>query len=346
MDNLNNDITRYLKGEMSPAEMHELEKKALNDPFLADALEGAGNISPDRFVEDVDSLNKSITRKRKHQLYWPLRIAASILVVISITYYLININTSKEESTLALNKDSSGESSPVENMGQPTDSAIVSNEVALDQSELTVKTDNGQKKPETEIVTKPKTLTLAEESSSAVATGSSAQDQLTVLEKEDDEVTAEQLRENTEDAVAAEINISRDERQRLAQSSKKAMTQEAAPLAEMRYDQKEAKKSSPKKISSPKPVITHESYQQYLLVNVQYPQTAIENGIHGEVVVEFLVDSHGNLSEFKIEKGIGSGCDEELIRAIKEGPQWLPATIDDQPVNQKTTVSFTFELPK
>ena len=45
MNNLSDDIIKHKKGELSPKEMHALERKALSDPFLADALEGADEIS-------------------------------------------------------------------------------------------------------------------------------------------------------------------------------------------------------------------------------------------------------------------------------------------------------------
>ena len=56
MNDLKNDIERYRKGELTPSEMHALEKKALSDPFLADALEGASEINAEAFASDVHDL--------------------------------------------------------------------------------------------------------------------------------------------------------------------------------------------------------------------------------------------------------------------------------------------------
>ncbi|MBT1686614.1 hypothetical protein [Dawidia soli] len=53
------DIERYLNGELSPAEMHALEKKALYDPFLADALEGAAQLAPAELSADLQQLQNS-----------------------------------------------------------------------------------------------------------------------------------------------------------------------------------------------------------------------------------------------------------------------------------------------
>ena len=63
MDDLKHDIEKYLRGELSSSEMHQLEKKALDDPFLADALEGASMISSDELSDDLTSLRKKIQAK-------------------------------------------------------------------------------------------------------------------------------------------------------------------------------------------------------------------------------------------------------------------------------------------
>ena len=63
MDEYSNDIEKYLKGELTPAQMHALEKEALNDPFLADALEGIQSLQPHDFSEDVNDLQAALNRR-------------------------------------------------------------------------------------------------------------------------------------------------------------------------------------------------------------------------------------------------------------------------------------------
>ncbi|MCU0367808.1 MAG: hypothetical protein MUF39_03135, partial [Cyclobacteriaceae bacterium] len=89
MTDWENDIEKYKRGEMTPAEEHALEKKALSDPFLADALEGASLISEEEFSSDLKELDKKIKGKqRRGEWFWPLRIAASValLTVIYISF--------------------------------------------------------------------------------------------------------------------------------------------------------------------------------------------------------------------------------------------------------------------
>jgi hypothetical protein len=89
MGSLQDDIIKYKKGELGPKEMHALEKKALNDPFLAEALEGLETISFQDLNHDVEELNRRILKEKKTILFTPLRIAAGlILVSASILFYI------------------------------------------------------------------------------------------------------------------------------------------------------------------------------------------------------------------------------------------------------------------
>ena len=74
------------------------------------------------------------------------------------------------------------------------------------------------------------------------------------------------------------------------------------------------------------PSVSPDEYLEYLKINLKKPKQAIENQISGTVEVEFKVNKKGELSDFKVIKSLGYGCDEEAIRLIREGPKWLPKT--------------------
>ncbi len=61
---------------------------------------------------------------------------------------------------------------------------------------------------------------------------------------------------------------------------------------------------------------------KFLAENIKYPQQALENNIQGTVYVAFVVDSKGNVTDVKVMRGIGGGCDEEAVRVVKMMPQW------------------------
>lgn len=63
----------------------------------------------------------------------------------------------------------------------------------------------------------------------------------------------------------------------------------------------------------------------YLENNMVYPDRARAAQVTGKVVVSFLVDVNGKVSDVLVEQGIGFGCDEEAVRVIENMPPWKPA---------------------
>src|SRR5690606_38812160 len=85
MNDLKNDIEKYLKGELTDAQRHALEKKALDDPFLADALEGLEEVSSDLVMEDISDLRSQLVQrvasKKISPWKWAARIAAGLALI-------------------------------------------------------------------------------------------------------------------------------------------------------------------------------------------------------------------------------------------------------------------------
>ena len=79
--------------------------------------------------------------------------------------------------------------------------------------------------------------------------------------------------------------------------------------------------------SAPEPVIGFKKMKRYIRKNLDYPQTARLNQIQGTVTVRFFIDEDGRPQNITVLHGLGSGCDQEAIRLIKEGPKWKPSEI-------------------
>jgi len=88
------------------------------------------------------------------------------------------------------------------------------------------------------------------------------------------------------------------------------------------------------------------AYNKYLESNLRYPQEAFKNNIRGKVRVEFVLHPDGSFDSYKVVKSLGHGCDEELIRLIKDGPKWLPTTENGRPVESKVLVGLRFSPAK
>ena len=135
MDDLKNHIEKYLKGELSPAEMRDLEMKALHDPFLAEALEGAESIRADEFISDVASLDKKINSSKTGKYIWPLRIAASIVLILTITFVVIQISPDTKTDQLALKEDEMAEVNPAPVFSDTIEATESSKDKDLEQVE-------------------------------------------------------------------------------------------------------------------------------------------------------------------------------------------------------------------
>ena len=83
----------------------------------------------------------------------------------------------------------------------------------------------------------------------------------------------------------------------------------------------------------------------YYVWNMRYPSDARRNGIQGKVYVSAIITETGEMIDEKVEEGLGYGMDEEALRIIKMIPdEWIPGTVDGQPVNIKVLIPLTFKL--
>ena len=83
---------------------------------------------------------------------------------------------------------------------------------------------------------------------------------------------------------------------------------------------------------------------QFLSNNTIYPKEAIEQNIQGRVIVTFVVEADGSLSDISIARGIHELLDAEAIRVIKLMPKWKPGVKDGEPVRARFTVPVQFKL--
>ena len=87
-----------------------------------------------------------------------------------------------------------------------------------------------------------------------------------------------------------------------------------------------------------------QAMMDFVAKNVQYPKEAMEKGISGRVMVGFIVEKDGSISETEVVKGIGGGCDEEAVRVVKAMPKWKPGKEKGKPVRVSYMMPITFRL--
>lgn len=86
------------------------------------------------------------------------------------------------------------------------------------------------------------------------------------------------------------------------------------------------------------------AFGKFLSKNLNYPPMARENNIQGRVIVNFVVERDGSLTDIKVVRGIGGGCDEEAVRVLKKTPKWKPGIQNGRPVRVSYTIPIFFQL--
>ncbi|HQQ99092.1 MAG TPA: TonB family protein [Cyclobacteriaceae bacterium] len=415
MANDADDIFRYRKGLMSDRERHAFEKRALHDPFLADALEGAEDITPGDFQSDVDQITGQITHRSTRT--WPVsvRVAAGIigLAVVGGAFYLLQpeppaqfttevsadsaymaerINTAevrKPDSLIAMAK----ESTPAPEPKSSGDLGISRREKAStvdatgNGSQPAAK-DLAGSKDEGKAIEEEKTVALQLDRSAAIETRSEMKKseakpavQLAPMFLIQGLVTAAsdgsplpgvhvKVKGSSEgtytDANGRYKLNTHIEKPELSYSFVGYQVAEASPISSQTVnvtlaeevaqlsevviagkairDENEELRQPVVKMAAPQGGM--KAYNKYLEASLRYPKEALDKKIKGKVTVQFTVTTQGELTDFNVVKGLGYGCDEEVIRLVKEGPAWTPTTEDDVAVESEVKVRMKFDPEK
>ena len=83
---------------------------------------------------------------------------------------------------------------------------------------------------------------------------------------------------------------------------------------------------------------------KFLSSNINYPQVAMENGVQGRVIVQFVVTKNGSVGEVKVIRSVDRDLDKEAIRLCKSLPKFIPGKMNGQAVNVWYTLPITFKL--
>ena len=87
-----------------------------------------------------------------------------------------------------------------------------------------------------------------------------------------------------------------------------------------------------------------EALQRFLITETTYPQKARKKNIQGTVLVEFIVDKSGNVTQVKVIRSVHPLLDAEAVRVCEAMPQWKPAYKDGQPVKCYYNLPFNFSI--
>jgi TonB family protein len=456
MTNREKDIQRYLKGEMTPAEQHALEKAALSDPFLAEALEGLSNLTEAELTEDLQNISAELENQTEHvwqmpaagakrkiaaeaaapyaadqleaivprpvtqsknKWLWPLRVAA--LLVVLIGGYLIiprllikpkeelalqqevkpeppvaglaDTTSSRVENSVSdkkITKESGGSESLAEAKEKPAAKPIIKNEIAEAKKDSITNVDLGLAESvrivtaadEPLAVEQPqeklkeaadglKKEALPELRSKVAAAPTIIQGKVVAEEDQTPLPGVNVLIKGTTYGVVTDMNGNYQLASNLTnvtlqysfiglQTEEVNVKQPGEVNVEMKTDVSQLSEvvitgyspsgSDPNRepvIKLAQPAGGLRAYDKYLKNSLRYPQQALESNVKGRVTVSFTVHTDGSVDEFNVMKGLGFGCDEEVIRLVKDGPKWSPTTEDGEPVDSEVRVRVKFAPP-
>jgi periplasmic protein TonB len=87
-----------------------------------------------------------------------------------------------------------------------------------------------------------------------------------------------------------------------------------------------------------------EAFAKFLRKNLRYPSAAAESGLQGRVMVSFVVEKDGTLTDLTVLRGLGMGCSEEALRVLKKSPAWSPGIQNHRKVRVMYTLPVVFSL--
>lgn len=331
------DIERYHRGEMSSAEMHLLEKAALDDPALADMLEGyTFTATPSADLQNLhERLQQRIDEEKKGGRLifgqpW-LRIAALFLLfagggwlafqTLSPNYNSLAKNNESDSATIRTNKTlrqtDSGAVVMQATPPRPTDSPQRTNDAVAIETGTTKARRPRTQKPAATALRPSDNATASNETASTASTLSL----LKAEEKREDSTAVAGIVAGKSPAPAArsmndtirDVNI--------------VLKKNNLPVDEVVINKAKQQQVSRRQaavvIDTLEPEQGWSTFDDYIAENLHAPEELkTKLSSNGIVELSFRVDKEGNPTNIAVTQSLCEKCDAEAIRLLKEGPKW------------------------
>jgi TonB family protein len=86
--------------------------------------------------------------------------------------------------------------------------------------------------------------------------------------------------------------------------------------------------------------------EQWVYQYLKYPSEAVRDGIQGRVMVEFVINKDGKVSDVKVQRGVSEELDAEAVKVIAASPKWKPGKVNGEKVRCSMTIPVEFRLEK
>ena len=84
--------------------------------------------------------------------------------------------------------------------------------------------------------------------------------------------------------------------------------------------------------------------QSWVYKYLKYPRKAIEQNLHGQVLVSFIIDKDGSVTDVRVEHGVDELLDDEAVRVVSVSPKWIPGRIKGEKVRTRIVIPIEFRL--
>jgi hypothetical protein len=353
------DFARYHSGQMSPDEMHALEKAALEDPFLADALEGY-MYSKDA-EKELGQIRIQLDEKRKQQKVFSIsslspgawwKIAAMFIVFAGAGYFFYTLN-SKQEIALEVKSDAPKKANPATIPPAKNDTTATEDNLAFEKT-LPGKNENSAKR----ILLAKKSIEV--QSNRKILPGE-------IRNEKEKKALEEQLRQNKEKAIAmknrdkALSNIiakdsveksffrpsdttalvavspgvhTRDSDNAVAMNQNNPALNEVVVTGYATKKKKSITGANVEKLegkasgvtittSAPYPKEGKGKFDQYITDNAVPVFDSAGKRITSNVLLSFTLDKKHKPAHIQVLESSCEACEKEAIRLLKNGPDWI-----------------------
>jgi len=354
------DIERYLSGGMSTKEMYALEKEALDDPFLAEVIEGFESLPPEKWKDTLISLKQEIaTKDNKNVAIIPLwkqswKLAAGVIILgisIAVGYWVWNNN--QTHADLAKNISTNSESSAA-----VTDSASFNNTPALDSAGYEIHSNNTSKTA-IAAVQEP-TIQTKDIPPTPITNPSYQQDTSMIYRPSIDSRKYKDLTASSQTVASTDIQNEKESQQPIAEEKVVALekvnnsnivtnSNNNASNNNITFSKTEAavaKKHSAETIDdevvsvngygltrnktiqpsatnlSGTPIGGWDAFKQYVALNNQLPVDLRKKYSGKAVTLYFRIKKNGKPTQILVQQSLSTKCDTEAIRLIENGPRW------------------------
>ncbi|OOQ61106.1 energy transducer TonB [Mucilaginibacter pedocola] len=86
------------------------------------------------------------------------------------------------------------------------------------------------------------------------------------------------------------------------------------------------------------------NWEKYVADNLKMPASAKENNVQGRVILSYVVEKDGSLTDIKVIRGISTDCDKEATRVVSASPKWIPGKMNGQAVRTQYSIPIHFKL--